>query len=134
MTPRVLITAVAGVRATAADVIACDVGDERAVLRAVGEAVERLGGLEALRDDARRVIDVRLPAGPAAPTLRGLAAYSDALRAEHGCRLLVTMVSPGQLRAAIAPLRAAGAGWLEGAVPVERVLHATRALALAAPA
>lgn len=63
-------------RTTGEDVLACDVTDDAAVDRAVGEAVERLGGLDAvvhyagigipndagrpLQPDAHRVIDVNL--------------------------------------------------------------------------
>ena len=164
------------------DVIACDVRDQGAVERAVAQAVERLGGLDVLinnaglgtpqsaggipDDGALTVIDVnmlgpwrvtsaalpelRKSAGrvvnvasglahmaiPYAPAYcmskRGLVAYSDALRLEHGDRISVTTVYPGYIRTPIHDAsRDSGVG-LEGAVPAEPVESAARALARAA--
>jgi NAD(P)-dependent dehydrogenase (short-subunit alcohol dehydrogenase family) len=63
---------------------------------------------------------------------RGLTAYSDALRLEHGDAITVTTVYPGYIRTPIhRESEAAGLG-LEGSVPVERVEDAARALARAA--
>ena len=64
---------------------------------------------------------------------RGLVAYSDALRLEHGDAITVTTVYPGYIRTPIHDAvagRAASA--LEGAVPAERVEDAARTLARAA--
>jgi NAD(P)-dependent dehydrogenase (short-subunit alcohol dehydrogenase family) len=164
------------------DVIACDVRDQASVDRAVAEAIERLGGLDvlinnagigtpqsagtapderalavidvnligpwrvtsaaldALRAARGRVINVAsglayiaLPYGTAyCMSKRGLTAYSDALRLEHGDALTVTTVYPGYIRTAIhAESQAAGLG-LEGRVPAERVEDAARAIARAA--
>ena len=61
---------------------------------------------------------------------RGLVAYSDALRLEHGDRISVTTVYPGYIRSPIHDAsRDSGVG-LEGAVPAER---ATSPPAAAAP-
>ena len=164
------------------DVIACDVRDQGAVDRAVGEAVERLGGLDVLinnaglgtpqsagrvpDDSALTVIDVNmlgpwrvtaaaLPhlresrgrvvnvasglahmAVPFAPAYcmskRGLVAYSDALRLEHGDEIAVTTVYPGYIRTGIHDASQASGVGLEGAVPAEDVTDAARALARAA--
>jgi NAD(P)-dependent dehydrogenase (short-subunit alcohol dehydrogenase family) len=63
---------------------------------------------------------------------RGLVAYSDALRLEHGDEITVTTVYPGYIRTGIhAASKESGVG-LEGAVPAERVEDAARALARAA--
>ena len=164
------------------DVIACDVRDQAAVDSAVAEAIERLGGLdvlinnaglgnpqsagkppdeaalavldvnligpwrvtsaaiEALREARGRVINVAsglahlaVPLAPAyAMSKRGLVAYSDSLRYEHGDAITVTTVYPGYIRTAIhAPSEEAGFG-LEGVVPAEPVASAARALADAA--
>ena len=57
---------------------------------------------------------------------RGLTAYSDALRLEHGDALTVTTVYPGYIRTPIhARVEAAGLG-LEGRVPAERVEDAAQ--------
>ena len=127
------------------DVLACDVRDPDAVTRAVEQAVERLGGLDVLINnaglgvpqsagkapdaDALAVLEVNLIApwrvtAAALPHLRashgrvvnvssglahlavpfataycmskrGLVAYSDALRLEHGDAITVTTVYPG---------------------------------------
>ncbi len=164
------------------DVIACDVRDQASVDAAVAEAIERLGGLDvlinnagigtpqsagaapderalavidvnligpwrvtsaaigALRAARGRVINVAsglayltLPYGTAyCMSKRGLTAYSDALRLEHGDALTVTTVYPGYIRTAIhAESQAAGLG-LEGRVPAERVEDAAQAIARAA--
>jgi NAD(P)-dependent dehydrogenase (short-subunit alcohol dehydrogenase family) len=164
------------------DVIACDVRDQASVDAAVAAAIERLGGLDVLinnagiglpqsageapGDDAAAVLDVNL-VGPwrvtaaALPALResrgrvvnvasglahvtvpfapaycmskrGLVAYSDALRLEHGDALTVTTVYPGYIRTGIHDAaRDAGIG-LEGVVPPERVSDAARTLVRAA--
>lgn len=62
---------------------------------------------------------------------RGLVAYSDALRLEHGDRLTVTTVYPGYIRTPIHDSSAAEGVALEGAVPVERLEDAAHALARA---
>jgi NAD(P)-dependent dehydrogenase (short-subunit alcohol dehydrogenase family) len=164
------------------DIIACDVRDQASVDAAVAEAVERLGGLDvlvnnagigtpqsagaapderalavidvnlvgpwrvtsaalrALRASRGRVINVAsglaylaLPYGTAyCMSKRGLTAYSDSLRLEHGDALTVTTIYPGYIRTPIhADAEAAGIG-LEGKVPVEDVRDAARAIARAA--
>jgi NAD(P)-dependent dehydrogenase (short-subunit alcohol dehydrogenase family) len=164
------------------DVLACDVRDQASVDGAVAAAIERLGGLDVLINnagigipqrageapdaDALAVIDVNL-IGPwrvtaaALPALRaargrvvnvasglahvtvpfaaaycmskrGLVAYSDALRIEHGDAITVTTVYPGYIRTAIHDAaRERGVG-LEGAVPAEKVTDAARTLVRAA--
>lgn len=163
-------------------VIECDVRDQASVDAAVAQAIERLGGLdvvinnagigepqsagerpdeqalavidvnllgawrvtaaalEALREDGGRVVNVA--SGLAHVTMpfataycmskRGLVAYSDALRLEHGDALDVTTVYPGYIRTPIHESSAAAGVALEGAVPPERVQDAARALARAA--
>jgi NAD(P)-dependent dehydrogenase (short-subunit alcohol dehydrogenase family) len=170
------------VRGDGNGIIACDVRDQGAVERAVAQAVERLGGLDVVinnaglgtpqsagrvpDDGALTVIDVNM-LGPwrvtsaAMPHLResrgrvvnvasglahltvpfataycmskrGLVAYSDALRLEHGDAISVTTVYPGYIRTPIHDAsRASGVG-LEGAVPAERVEDAAKTLARAA--
>jgi NAD(P)-dependent dehydrogenase (short-subunit alcohol dehydrogenase family) len=164
------------------DVIACDVRDQAAVDRAVREAIDRLGGLDvlinnaglgtpqsaglppddaalavievnllapwrvtaaalpALREARGRVVNVAsglahfsVPLAPAyCMSKRGLVAYSDALRLEHGDAIAVTTVYPGYIRTPIhAASREAGFG-LEGLVPPEHVADAARTLARAA--
>ena len=164
------------------DVIACDVRDQASVDAAVAEAIERLGGLDvlinnagigtpqsagaapderalavidvnligpwrvtsaalpALRESRGRVVNVAsglahlaLPYGTAyCMSKRGLTAYSDSLRLEHGDAITVTTVYPGYIRTPIhRESEAAGLG-LEGRVPVERVEDAARTLARAA--
>jgi NAD(P)-dependent dehydrogenase (short-subunit alcohol dehydrogenase family) len=166
----------------AEDVVACDVRHQGSVDRAVAEAVERLGGLDVLINnaglgtpqsagaapdaDALAVIDVNLigpwrvtaaalsalrasrgrvinvasglahlalPYGTAyCMSKRGLTAYSDALRLEHGDAITVTTVYPGYIRTPIhAASQAAGVS-LEGTVPAEDVQDAARTLARAA--
>jgi NAD(P)-dependent dehydrogenase (short-subunit alcohol dehydrogenase family) len=96
--------------------------------------------LGALRAARGRVINVAsglahlaLPFGTAyCMSKRGLVAYSDALRFEHGDAITVTTVYPGYIRTPIhAESQAAGVA-LEGAVPAERVEDAARAIARAA--
>ena len=164
------------------DIIACDVRDQDSVDAAVAEAIERLGGLDVLVNNAGigtpqsagaapderalAVIDVNL-LGPwrvtsaALPALRaargrvvnvasglafmalpygtaycmskrGLTAYSDSLRLEHGDAISVTTVYPGYIRTPIhAESDAMGLG-LEGKVPAEKVQDAARTIARAA--
>lgn len=164
------------------DVIACDVRDQASVDAAVAEAIDRLGGLDVLinnagvgdpqsageapDEQALAVLDINM-IGPwrvtsaALPALlesrgrvvnvasglahvtapfataytmskRGVVAYSDALRLEHGDRLGVTTVYPGYIRTKIHETSAALGLRLEGAVPAEKVEDAGRALARAA--
>jgi NAD(P)-dependent dehydrogenase (short-subunit alcohol dehydrogenase family) len=159
-------------------VIACDVRDQASVDAAVGAAIERLGGLDVLinnagigipqsaaaapDDDALAVLDVNL-VGPwrvtaaALPALlesrgrvvnvasglahvtvpfataycmskRGLVAYSDALRLEHGDAICVTTVYPGYIRTGIHAAAAKVGIGLEGVVPAERVSDAANTL------
>jgi NAD(P)-dependent dehydrogenase (short-subunit alcohol dehydrogenase family) len=63
---------------------------------------------------------------------RGLVAYSDALRLEHGDEITVTTVYPGYIRTPIHEAAAAKGLSLEGTVPAERVEDAARTLARAA--
>lgn len=162
--------------------LACDVRDQASVERAVGEAVERLGGLDVLincagigdpqsageppAEDALRVLDVNLlgpwrvtaaalpalresggrvvnvasglahvtmPLAPAyCMSKRGLVAYSDALRLEHGDAITVTTVYPGYIRTPIHRAAAAQGVSLEGLVPAERVQDAASTLVRAA--
>jgi NAD(P)-dependent dehydrogenase (short-subunit alcohol dehydrogenase family) len=169
-------------RAGGEDVLACDVRDQGAVDRAVGEAIERLGGLDvlvnnagvgdpqsageppderalavldvnligpwrvtsaalpALRESRGRVINVAsglaylaVPLAPAyAMSKRGLVAYSDSLRYEHGDAISVTTVYPGYVRTGIhSASHEAGFG-LEGVVPPEPLSSSARAIAHAA--
>jgi len=164
------------------DIIACDVREQASVDGAVAEAIERLGGLDvlvnnagigtpqsageapderalavidvnlvgpwrvtaaalpALREARGRVINVAsglaylaLPYGTAyCMAKRGLTAYSDSLRLEHGDALTVTTIYPGYIRTPIhAESEAAGIG-LEGKVPVEDVRDAAKTIARAA--
>ena len=164
------------------DVLACDVRDQDSVDRAVAAAIDRLGGLDVLINnagigipqrageppdaDALAVLDVNL-VGPwrvtaaALPALReargrvinvasglahvtvpfataycmskrGLVAYSDALRLEHGDAITVTTVYPGYIRTGIHDAaRERGVG-LEGAVPAEKLSDAAGTLVRAA--
>jgi NAD(P)-dependent dehydrogenase (short-subunit alcohol dehydrogenase family) len=163
-------------------VIACDVRDQSSVDDAVARAIERLGGLDvlinnaglgipqsagvppdegalavldvnllgpwrvtaaalpALRESGGRVVNVAsglayltMPFGPAyCMSKRGLVAYSDALRLEHGDRITVTTVYPGYIRTPIHNSSAALGVRLEGVVPAERLQDAARTLARAA--
>ena len=202
MSPRVVITgAASGIgEATAAalrargarvvgldlnpgeDVIACDVRDQAAVDGAVAEAIERLGGLDvlinnagvgtpqsagrapdeaalavidinligpwrvtsaalpALRASRGRVVNVAsglahltIPFAPAyCMSKRGVTAYSDALRLEHGDAITVTTIYPGYIRTPIHEASAAEGVALEGAVPAERLEDAAQTLVRAA--
>ena len=164
------------------DVLACDLRDPKAVQRGVEAAIERLGGLDVLINnaglgvpqsagaapdgDALAVLEVNLIApwrvtAAALPHLRashgrvanvasglahlavpfataycmskrGLVAYSDALRLEHGDEITVTTVYPGYIRTGIHDAAKESGVGLEGAVPAERVEHAAKALARAA--
>jgi NAD(P)-dependent dehydrogenase (short-subunit alcohol dehydrogenase family) len=163
-------------------IIACDVRDQASVDAAVGAALERLGGLDVLINnagigipqsaalapdgDALAVLDVNL-VGPwrvtaaALPALlesrgrvvnvasglahvtvpfataycmskRGLVAYSDALRLEHGDAIGVTTVYPGYIRTRIHDAAAKVGIGLEGVVPAEQVSDAAGTLVRAA--
>ena len=164
------------------DTLACDVRDQESVDRAVAEAIERLGGLDvlinnagigtpqsagaapdagalavldvnllgpwrvtaaalpALRASRGRVVNVAsglahmsLPFAPAyCMSKRGLVAYSDALRLEHGEAITVTTVYPGYIRTGIHDASRDAGLSLESAVPAERVEDAARTLARAA--
>jgi NAD(P)-dependent dehydrogenase (short-subunit alcohol dehydrogenase family) len=153
------------------DLIACDVRDQEAVERAVGEAIERLGGLDvlinnagigeaqsagkapdaqalailevnliapwrvtsaalaALRESRGRVVNVAsglahlaIPLVPAyCMSKRGLTAYSDALRLEHGDAITVTTVYPGYIKTPIHANSEADGFALEGMVPEEKL-------------
>ena len=168
--------------ADGADVLACDVRDDAAVASGVARAIERLGGLDVLinnagiglpqsaaaapGDDALAVLDVNLlgpwrVTGAAMPALRasrgrvvnvasglafltvpfataycmskrGLVAYSDALRAEHGDAITVTTVYPGYIRTPIHDASAELGVGLDGAVPAERLSDAADTLVRAA--
>jgi NAD(P)-dependent dehydrogenase (short-subunit alcohol dehydrogenase family) len=96
--------------------------------------------LPALRAARGRVINVAsglaylaLPYGTAyCMSKRGLTAYSDSLRLEHGDAITVTTIYPGYIRTRIHDeSNAAGLG-LEGRVPAERVEAAARTIARAA--
>jgi NAD(P)-dependent dehydrogenase (short-subunit alcohol dehydrogenase family) len=169
-------------RAASDDVIECDVRDQEAVDRGVAAAIERLGGLDALINNAGvgfaqsagappderalAVIDVNMlgpwrVTGAALPALResrgrvvnvasglvhltlpfataycmskrGLVAYSDALRLEHGDAIAVTTVYPGYVRTPIHAASQEEGFALEGLVPVEDVGEVARTLARAA--
>jgi NAD(P)-dependent dehydrogenase (short-subunit alcohol dehydrogenase family) len=170
------------VNATDDDIIAGDVRDQEAVDRAVSEAIERLGGLDVLINNAGigfaqssgtapderalAVIDVNM-LGPwrvtsaALPALReargrvvnvasglahltlpfataycmskkGVVAYSDALRAEHGDAITVTTVYPGYIRTPIHDAYADDGLALEGGVPAEDLGEVARLMARAA--
>jgi len=161
------------------DVIECDVRDQASVDAAIAEAIDRLGGLDvlvnnagigapqsagtapderalavidinlvgpwrvtaaalpALRASRGRVINVAsglahlaLPYGTAyCMSKRGLTAYSDSLRLEHGDAITVTTVYPGYMRTAIHDEPNAAGVTLEGKVPVEKVEDAARTIA-----
>jgi NAD(P)-dependent dehydrogenase (short-subunit alcohol dehydrogenase family) len=162
--------------------IACDVRDQASVDSAVRDAIERLGGLDVLinnagvgyaqsaglapDDDALALLDVNL-IGPwrvtsaALPALReargrvvnvssglahlalplvpaycmskrGLTAYSDALRLEHGDAITVTTVYPGYVKTPIHATSEEDGFGLDGAVPEEPLDHVARVMARAA--
>ena len=118
--------------------------DERALavidVNLVGPWRVTAAALPALREARGRVINVAsalaylaLPYGTAyCMAKRGLTAYSDSLRLEHGDALTVTTIYPGYIRTPIhAESEAAGIG-LEGKVPVEDVRDAAKTIARAA--
>ena len=163
-------------------ILACDVRDQDAVDRAVAAAIERLGGLDVLvnnagigipqsagarpDDGALAVIDVNLlgpwrVTGAALPALReargrvvnvasglafltvpfataycmskrGLVAYSDALRSEHGDAITVTTVYPGYIKTPIHDTSSDLGVGLEGLVPEEPLADAAATLVRAA--
>jgi NAD(P)-dependent dehydrogenase (short-subunit alcohol dehydrogenase family) len=96
--------------------------------------------LPALREARGRVVNVASGlAHMAVPfataycmSKRGIVAYSDVLRLEHGDALTVTTVYPGYIRTPIHAAAAQQGITLEGAVPAERVEDAARTLARAA--
>lgn len=174
---------VAGLDVTAGEgLIECDVRDQASVDRAVGEAIDRLGGLNvlinnaglgygqsagappdaealalldvnligpwrvtaaalaALRESRGRVVNVAsglahlpLPLVPAyCMSKRGLTAYSDALRLEHGDAITVTTVYPGYIKTPIHARSEADGFALDGVVPEERLEHVAKTMARAA--
>ena len=96
--------------------------------------------IDALRESRGRVVNVAsglahltLPFATAyCMSKRGLVAYSDALRIEHGDAITVTTVYPGYVRTPIHDAAAAEGLTLEGAVPVEDVGDAAETLVRAA--
>jgi NAD(P)-dependent dehydrogenase (short-subunit alcohol dehydrogenase family) len=96
--------------------------------------------LPALRASRGRVVNVAsglahltVPLAPAyCMSKRGLVAYSDALRIEHGDEITVTTVYPGYIRTPIHDAAAAKGLSLEGSVPEERLEDAARTLTRAA--
>jgi NAD(P)-dependent dehydrogenase (short-subunit alcohol dehydrogenase family) len=96
--------------------------------------------LGALRESRGRVVNVAsglayvaAPFGTAyCMSKRGLTAYSDALRLEHGDRLTVTTVYPGYIRTPIHQSSVDAGVPLEGIVPPETVDDAANALVRAA--
>ncbi|MDQ6779393.1 MAG: SDR family oxidoreductase [Actinomycetota bacterium] len=96
--------------------------------------------LPALRASRGRVVNVAsglvhltVPLAPAyCMSKRGLVAYSDALRLEHGDEITVTTVYPGYIRTPIHDAAAAKGLSLEGAVPAESLEDAARTLTSAA--
>jgi NAD(P)-dependent dehydrogenase (short-subunit alcohol dehydrogenase family) len=162
--------------------IACDVRDQDSVDRAVAGAIERLGGLDvlinnagvgygqsagkapdgkalelldvnmvgpwrvtsaaltALREARGRVVNVAsglahlaLPLAPAyCMSKRGLTAYSDALRLEHGDALTVATVYPGYVKTPIHDSSEADGFALEGFVPEEKLDEVAKLMCRAA--
>jgi NAD(P)-dependent dehydrogenase (short-subunit alcohol dehydrogenase family) len=121
-----------------------DAPDERALavidVNLLGPWRVTAAALPALRAARGRVVNVAsglahlaLPYAPAyCMSKRGLTAYSDSLRLEHGDAITVTTVYPGYIRTPIhRESEAAGLG-LEGRVPAERVEDAAGTLARAA--
>jgi NAD(P)-dependent dehydrogenase (short-subunit alcohol dehydrogenase family) len=164
------------------DVLGCDVRDQGSVDRGLAAAIERLGGLDvlinnagvgdpqsageapdasalavldvnligpwrvtaaalpALRESRGRVVNVAsglahiaVPLAPAyCMSKRGLVAYSDALRLEHGDAITVTTVYPGYIRTPIHTASQEVGFGLEGVVPAEPLASAARTLVRAA--
>ena len=102
--------------------------------RVTGEA------LEALRESRGRVVNIAsglahmavLFAPAYCMSKRGLVAYSDALRLEHGDVITVTTVYPGYIKTPIHAESAAEGFALEGLVPEEPLEAAARTLVRAA--
>ena len=96
--------------------------------------------LDALRQSRGRVVNVAsglahlaVPFATAyCMSKRGIVAYSDALRLEHGDALTVTTVYPGYIRTPIHDAAAAEGISLEGAVPAEPLRAAAAAITRAA--
>ncbi|HEX8121938.1 MAG TPA: SDR family oxidoreductase [Solirubrobacteraceae bacterium] len=96
--------------------------------------------LPALRASGGRVVNVAsglahlaIPFAPAyCMSKRGLTAYSDTLRLEHGDAITVTTVYPGYIRTPIHEASAQEGVALEGAVPAERLEDAAATLVRAA--
>ena len=200
MSKRIVITGAAGgigsatvalLRARGAQVVGldlagsdleCDVRDQASVDRAVAAAIEQLGGLDvlinnagigttqsagrapdesalatvdvnmlgpwrvtsaaigALRESRGRVVNVAsglshmsIPLATAyCMTKRGVVAYSDALRIEHGDAISVTTVYPGYIRTPIHDASNEDGFALEGVVPAESLRSAARTLTRAA--
>jgi NAD(P)-dependent dehydrogenase (short-subunit alcohol dehydrogenase family) len=92
--------------------------------------------MPALRESRGRVVNVSsglaylaIPLAPAyCMSKRGIAAYSDSLRLEHGDAISVTTVYPGYIRTPIHDSAAAKGIGLEGVVPPESVRDAAAAL------
>jgi NAD(P)-dependent dehydrogenase (short-subunit alcohol dehydrogenase family) len=164
------------------EILECDVRDQRSVDAAVGAAIEQLGGLDvlinnagigptqsageapdesalatvdvnmlgpwrvtsaalgALRESRGRVVNVAsglaymsVPFATAyCMTKRGVVAYSDALRIEHGDAISVTTVYPGYIRTPIHDTSLEDGFALEGVVPAEPLESAARTLVRAA--
>jgi NAD(P)-dependent dehydrogenase (short-subunit alcohol dehydrogenase family) len=174
---------VVGLDVNASDeIVECDVRDQQSVDRAVGEAIERLGGLDvlinnagvgfsqsaglppdekaltvlevnmigpwrvtaaalpALRESRGRVVNVASGlAHVTAPfataycmSKRGLVAYSDALRLEHGDAIAVTTVYPGYIKTPIHDSSNEDGFALDGLVPEEPLASAAQTLVRAA--
>jgi NAD(P)-dependent dehydrogenase (short-subunit alcohol dehydrogenase family) len=96
--------------------------------------------LPALRSSRGRVVNVAsglahltVPFATAYPmSKRGIVAYSDSLRLEHGDAISVTTVYPGYIRTPIHKESEDAGFSLEGVVPAEKVEDAARTLARAA--
>jgi NAD(P)-dependent dehydrogenase (short-subunit alcohol dehydrogenase family) len=164
------------------EILECDVRDQASVDGAVAQAIERLGGLDvlinnagigptqsagqapddgalaavdvnmlgpwrvtsaalsALRESRGRVVNVAsglaymsVPFATAyCMTKRGIVAYSDALRIEHGDAISVTTVYPGYIRTPIHDASNEDGFALEGVVPAESLRSAARTLTRAA--
>jgi NAD(P)-dependent dehydrogenase (short-subunit alcohol dehydrogenase family) len=164
------------------DILECDVRDQESIEGAVAEAIERLGGLDvlinnagigtpqsageapdeaalavldvnlvgpwrvtaaalpALRESRGRVVNVAsglahvsIPYGTAyCMSKRGLVAYSDALRMEHGDAIEVTTVYPGYIKTPIHEASQEQGFGLDGSVPEERLEDAARVMVRAA--